>query len=53
MNVVRAILSLVFPGLGQLMLGELWLALGFLLFAIVMPGIGHVCSALHALLSDG
>ena len=49
MKIVRAILSLIFPGLGQLMTGHLWFALAFLILGIVIPGVGHVGSAIHTL----
>ena len=49
-NVLFAAVSLFFPGGGQLLHGQLWAACGWLFIGIVFPGIGHVGSAIHALL---
>tara|TARA_B100000287_G_scaffold111603_1_gene104032 strand:- start:645 stop:800 length:156 start_codon:yes stop_codon:yes gene_type:complete len=50
MKIFRAILSLIFPGLGQLVDGQLWAAFCWLIVGIVIPGVGHVGSAVHALI---
>ncbi len=49
-NVLFAIVSLVFPGGGQLLQGDLWAALGWLIIAFALPGIGNIGSAIHALI---
>ena len=51
-NVLFAVVSFIFPGVGQLLQGELWAAFGWLLIAIALPGIGNIGSALHALLGS-
>ena len=57
-NILFAIVSLVFPGGGQLLQGQLWAAFGWLMIGILFPGFGNVGSAIHALIggsdsSDG
>ena len=52
-NILFAIVSFVFPGGGQLLHGELWAAFGWLIISIALPGIGHVGSAIHALIGGG
>jgi hypothetical protein len=52
-NVLFAIVSLILPGGGQLLHGELWAAFGWLMIGILLPGIGHVGSAIHALIGGG
>ena len=49
-NILFAIVSLIFPGGGQLLQGDFWAALGWLIIAIVLPGIGNIGSAIHALI---
>ena len=50
MNVIRAILSFIFPGLGQLAAGQFWSAFGWLMIGIILPGFGNIGSAIHAFL---
>jgi len=52
-NVLFAVVSLILPGGGQLLQGELWAALGWLIISIVLPGIGNIGSAIHALIGGG
>jgi|21_taG_2_1085346.scaffolds.fasta_scaffold296954_2 hypothetical protein len=49
-NVIFAAVSFFFPGGGQLLHGQLWAALGWLIIGILLPGIGNIGSAIHALL---
>jgi len=50
MNIFRAILSFIFPGLGQLIAGQLWFAFCWLILGILFPGFGNIGSAVHALI---
>tara|TARA_A100001015_G_scaffold310031_1_gene410600 strand:+ start:353 stop:520 length:168 start_codon:yes stop_codon:yes gene_type:complete len=49
-NVLFAVVSLILPGGGQLLQGDFWAALGWLIIAFVLPGIGNIGSAIHALI---
>jgi len=49
-KIARAILSFIFPGAGQLVVGQLWAAFGWLMIGIIFPGLGPVGSAIHALI---
>lgn len=49
-NILFAVVSFCFPGGGQLLHGQLWAAFGWLLIGILLPGIGNIGSAIHALL---
>jgi len=51
-NFLFAIVSFVFPGGGQLLQGDFWAALGWLIIAILFPGIGNIGSAIHAFLGS-
>lgn len=52
-NALFAVVSLIFPGGGQLLHGELWAAFAWLILGILLPGIGHIGSAIHALIGGG
>ena len=53
MNVLFAVVSLILPGGGQLLHGQLWAAFAWLILGILLPGIGQIGSAIHALIGGG